>query len=240
MLHSLIGLHSREAEILEVKSEVSITILDNSGPVLLSSNVSVFTYIFVKGQLYCRHRFLTPGNLESYVTSKKICSFLFAYIDSWNLRFWVVQGWRSLLLSNGNSYWAWQGALWSHEFSLFEITYLSCLLQITYISPNEAELVAMAEALYHDLKQEKHLLDDEVPDDRKLSEPAASLWRMRHCIRTLLDTGLDYIILTLGSYGAVLCSLSSTSSQNLRWGFLAFLSSFYPLQCSIMAVVGFH
>jgi len=75
----------------------------------------------------------------------------------------------------------------------------------------------MAESLYPDRKQEdKKLIDDEVRADRKLSEPAASLWRMRHCIRTLLDTGLDYIILTIGSYGAVLCSLSSTGSQNIR------------------------
>lgn len=87
---------------------------------------------------------------------------------------------------------------------------------ITYASPNEAELVAMAESLYRDRKQEKRLLDDEVPADRKLNEPAASLWRMRHCIRALLDTGLDYIILTMGSYGAVLCSLPSTNPQNFR------------------------
>jgi hypothetical protein len=98
----------------------------------------------------------------------------------------------------------------------FGMMHIAVVLQITYASPNEAELVAMAESLYQDRKQEKRLLDDEVPADRKLNEPAASLWRMRHCIRALLDTGLDYIILTMGSYGAVLCSLPSTNPQNFR------------------------
>ncbi|KAG0567638.1 hypothetical protein KC19_7G150400 [Ceratodon purpureus] len=87
---------------------------------------------------------------------------------------------------------------------------------ITYTSPNEAELVAMAESLLQDRKLEKRLLDHEVPAEKNLKEPAASLWRMRHSIRALLDTGLDYIILTMGSHGAVLCSLSSTNPQNFR------------------------
>lgn len=97
----------------------------------------------------------------------------------------------------------------------FGMIHIAVVLQITYTSPNEAELVAMAKSLYQDHKQDKGLLDDEVPVDKKLKEPVASLWRMRHCIRALLDTGLTYIILTMGSYGAVLCSLSSINPQNL-------------------------
>ena len=96
------------------------------------------------------------------------------------------------------------------------LIHIAVVSQITYISPNEAELVAMADSLYQDRKQEKKLLDGEVPTDEKLKEPTASLWRMRHCIRALLDTGLNYIILTMGKYGAVLCSLSSTTPQNLK------------------------
>ncbi|XP_024395996.1 pseudouridine kinase [Physcomitrium patens] len=86
---------------------------------------------------------------------------------------------------------------------------------ITYTSPNEAELIAMAESVCQVNNIEKKLFDDEVPADKNLPEPAASLWRTRHYIQSLLDTGLGYIILTLGEYGAVLCSLRSTSSENL-------------------------
>lgn len=80
-------------------------------------------------------------------------------------------------------------------------------VKITYVSPNEAELVAMAESLVN-----KRLVDDEEKK-REMAEPAASLWRMRHCIRALLDTGLAFIILTMGSHGAVLCSSTRSLSH---------------------------
>lgn len=82
------------------------------------------------------------------------------------------------------------------------------LNMITYVSPNEAELVAMAESLVN-----KRLVDDD--EKREMAEPAASLWRMRHCIRALLDTGLAFIILTMGSHGAVLCSSRSVNRSPL-------------------------
>lgn len=75
----------------------------------------------------------------------------------------------------------------------------------------------MAESLCQDANKKKRLLDDEVPNAKKLlDEPATSLWRMRHCIQILLDTGLDHIILTMGSHGAVLCSLPSSFPQDLK------------------------
>jgi len=80
---------------------------------------------------------------------------------------------------------------------------------ITYVSPNEAELVAMAESLVN-----KRLVDDE--EKREMAEPAMSLWRMRHCIKALLDTGLAFIILTMGSHGAVLCSSPSSNRRSVN------------------------
>lgn len=91
-------------------------------------------------------------------------------------------------------------------------------LQMTYVSPNEAELVAMAEYLYQNGVQTKPLDNDDVPPGKNLREPSASIWRMRHSIQTLLDMGLQYIILTMGSHGAVLCSANTKSCEPpSRW-----------------------
>lgn len=92
-------------------------------------------------------------------------------------------------------------------------------LQMTYLSPNEAELVAMAEYLYQNGVQTKPLDNDDVPPGKNLREPSASIWRMRHSIQSLLDMGLQYIILTMGSHGAVLCSANTKSfgPHTSRW-----------------------
>lgn len=92
-------------------------------------------------------------------------------------------------------------------------------LQMTYLSPNEAELVAMAEYLYQNGIQTKPLDNDDIPPGKNLREPLASIWRMRHSIQTLLDMGLQYIVLTMGSHGAVLCSANTISfgPHTSRW-----------------------
>lgn len=80
---------------------------------------------------------------------------------------------------------------------------------MTYISPNEAELTAMADALNQEASQNNAIQTD-VPTVKELSEPAASIWQMQHSIQRLLETGLKYIVLTMGGHGAVLCSYRDT------------------------------
>jgi sugar/nucleoside kinase (ribokinase family) len=92
------------------------------------------------------------------------------------------------------------------------------VVQITYASPNEAELIAMAESLHQNGIRRK-ILDRDSSTHRELTEPATTIWKLRHFVQILLGAGLKYIVLTLGSHGAVLCSANqpSLSSQFMRY-----------------------
>ncbi|KAJ7212852.1 hypothetical protein O6H91_Y476000 [Diphasiastrum complanatum] len=76
--------------------------------------------------------------------------------------------------------------------------------QITFASPNKAELISMAENLTCSVKG--------MMSQGSLSTKTGSarvkeiVWKLRHHIYVLLATGMKYIVLTLGKHGVVLCS----------------------------------
>ncbi|KAH9304894.1 hypothetical protein KI387_009298, partial [Taxus chinensis] len=78
----------------------------------------------------------------------------------------------------------------------------SILKYVTFVSPNEAELIAMVEAvssvdLFHSLKRlENDGKRMNIEEIYKLFKPAISV---------LLEEGVKFIALTLGSYGVLLC-----------------------------------
>ncbi|CAK9262133.1 unnamed protein product [Sphagnum jensenii] len=105
--------------------------------------------------------------------------------------------------------------VWFEPVSVAKSVRAASLLQIiTYASPNEAELIAMAESL-HQNGIRREILDRDSSTHRELTEPATTIWKLRHFVQILLGAGLKYIVLTLGSHGAVLCSANqpSLSSQ---------------------------
>ncbi|XP_010527589.1 PREDICTED: uncharacterized protein LOC104804910 isoform X2 [Tarenaya hassleriana] len=71
---------------------------------------------------------------------------------------------------------------------------------VTIVSPNEDELVAMANAL-----SGEDLFCPIKPEKDKLS-PEGILLAMKPAIRVLLENGIKVVIVTLGSKGALLCS----------------------------------
>uniref|UniRef100_A0A7C9AQJ4 Pseudouridine kinase n=1 Tax=Opuntia streptacantha TaxID=393608 RepID=A0A7C9AQJ4_OPUST len=73
---------------------------------------------------------------------------------------------------------------------------------VTFASPNEHELVAMAEALTHG-----NVFRPIQRDQNKNSCSIESLFKeLKHAILVLLDGGIKFVLVTLGPQGAILCS----------------------------------
>ncbi|KAG6556246.1 hypothetical protein Mapa_002187 [Marchantia paleacea] len=86
-----------------------------------------------------------------------------------------------------------------------------CLSAIAYISPNEAELVAMANALhpthFSSQKRRGSMYLVTTGDRMSRNNAFAVIYKMKDCIRKLLHAGVKYVVLTVGSVGAVWCSM---------------------------------
>lgn len=83
--------------------------------------------------------------------------------------------------------------------------------QMSYISPNEAELVAMANALhptqFSSEKRRGSMYVVTIGDEMSRNNVYTVIYKLKDCIRKLLHAGVMYIILTVGSLGAVWCSM---------------------------------
>ncbi|BBN07462.1 hypothetical protein MPTK1_4g03940 [Marchantia polymorpha subsp. ruderalis] len=86
-----------------------------------------------------------------------------------------------------------------------------CLSSMSYISPNEAELVAMANALhptqFSSEKRRGSMYVVTIGDEMSRNNVYTVIYKLKDCIRKLLHAGVMYIILTVGSLGAVWCSM---------------------------------
>ena len=77
--------------------------------------------------------------------------------------------------------------------------FLLFLLQLTYVSPNEAEVVAMAMgADYNPI--------DVLNQTNVNNDPHSLIHCLEPYILKLLQRGIIYVVLTLGEHGVVLCS----------------------------------
>ncbi|PWA83593.1 hypothetical protein CTI12_AA165210 [Artemisia annua] len=82
-----------------------------------------------------------------------------------------------------------------------------CQLKVTFASPNEDELIAMANAL-----SDKDIFSPIQKD----GIPVTSLFQqLKPAIWVLLEKGIKVVILTLGSKGVLLCSKHHLNFQNI-------------------------
>ncbi|XP_059076745.1 pseudouridine kinase [Cryptomeria japonica] len=95
----------------------------------------------------------------------------------------------------------------------------SILKNVTFISPNEAELIAMAEAVsFVDLSNSLKALEEHK---NKMSIEAV-YGLFKPAISILLEEGVRFITLTLGSYGVLLCFKEISSFQRIPTTFSEF------------------
>lgn len=100
----------------------------------------------------------------------------------------------------------------NHHFSYFCLLLYDVLLQITFASPNEDELISMANALssrnMFGSIQKYNTLDS--------SNSVESLLQvLQPAIRVLLEEGIEIVMVTLGSNGVFLCSKSTLSFMKI-------------------------
>ncbi|CAM6114565.1 unnamed protein product [Calypogeia fissa] len=98
--------------------------------------------------------------------------------------------------------------VWFEPVSIAKATRATGLLKsITFVSPNEAEIVAMAEALQPKKKKAGYLAQVRLEEGTSMRSVSDILGQeLQGPIREVLRAGVKYIVLTLGSQGAVLCS----------------------------------
>ena len=91
----------------------------------------------------------------------------------------------------------------------FVSQFLFFLLQLTYVSPNEAEVVAMAMGADYNS-------DDVLNQTNVNNDPHSLIHRLQPYILKLLQRGVIYVVLTLGEHGVVLCSKKQCHIDNER------------------------
>lgn len=100
--------------------------------------------------------------------------------------------------------------IWFEPVSIAKAIRATGLLKsITFVSPNEAELIAMAEALHPRIAMAgpaaKQVGSKEGSGLKSVSDILDQ--ELQRSIREVLEAGVKYVVLTLGSQGAVLCSI---------------------------------